>query len=454
MQKPPAGAQRHADRLRSDRARATTTSRINRWSIGAARATQSALHGRAAESTASLGARLAVSLRSLTSPDRLLPISVATIVAVASLLAVLPSTPQGAVGGTQGSGTDTRLAVNGGVDVVDPDETVGADVVAGPIDGYVDRDIMSFRPVTLPNSVDTNPQAEQSTVDPGLVQDDGTLLTGYAPTTQVEDGAHLIERYKVKSGDTLVEIAHHFDVSMMTLWWANKLKSKDDLHIGQTLRIPPVSGLVYTVIDGDTLDSLAGRFKVDAADITDLNGLADPVLVVGQVLVLPGAKGAPIPTPRPTPKPVNRPSTGGSNPGRQTSHPSGSVHYTGGQMRWPVIGGGNYISQYFHYGHEAIDIAADYGSHVVAAAGGHVIFAGWKSNGGGWQVWISHGGGIYTTYNHMSALTVGNGQTVGRGQQVGRIGQSGDATGPHLHFEVWIGPVWNGGTRVNPLRYL
>ena len=84
---------------------------------------------------------------------------------------------------------------------------------------------------------------------------------------------------------------------MMTLWWANKLKSKDDLHIGQTLRIPPVSGLVYTVIDGDTLDNLASRFKVDAADITDLNGLADPVLVVGQVLVLPGAKGAPIPTP-------------------------------------------------------------------------------------------------------------------------------------------------------------
>ena len=151
---------------------------------------------------------------------------------------------------------------------------------------------------------------------------------------------------------------------------------------------------------------------------------------------------------------MNRPSTGGSNPGRRRRIRADPVHYTGGQLRWPVVGGGNYISQYFHYGHEALDIAADYGSHVVAAAGGHVIFAGWKSNGGGWQVWISHGGGIYTTYNHMSALTVGNGQTVGRGQQVGRIGQSGDATGPHLHFEVWIGPVWNGGTRVNPLRYL
>ena len=83
-----------------------------------------------------------------------------------------------------------------------------------------------------------------------------------------------------------------------------------------------------------------------------------------------------------------------------------------------------------------------------------MTFAGWKNNGGGYQVWISHGSNIYTTYNHMSAITVSAGQSVGRGQQVGRIGMTGDATGPHLHFEVWVGPIWNGGTRVNPLsRY-
>ena len=122
-------------------------------------------------------------------------------------------------------------------------------------------------------------------------------------------------------------------------------------------------------------------------------------------------------------------------------------------MRWPVVGGANYISQYFHYGHYGLDIAADYGSTVVAAAAGRVIFAGWKSNGGGYQVWISHGNNLFTTYNHMSAVSVGDGESVSRGEQVGRVGQSGNATGPHLHFEVWIGEVWNGGTRMNPLRY-
>ena len=61
-----------------------------------------------------------------------------------------------------------------------------------------------------------------------------------------------------------------------------------------------------------------------------------------------------------------------------------------------------------------------------------MTFAGWKNNGGGYQVWIAHGSGLYTTYNHMSAITVGVGQHVSRGTQVGRIGMTGDATGPHL----------------------
>ncbi len=82
-----------------------------------------------------------------------------------------------------------------------------------------------------------------------------------------------------------------------------------------------------------------------------------------------------------------------------------------------------------------------------------MIWAGWKDNGGGYQVWISHGSGLFTTYNHMSAVLVHVGQHVGRAQQVGRVGMTGNATGPHLHFEVWRGMVWGDGTRVNPLPY-
>ncbi len=208
-----------------------------------------------------------------------------------------------------------------------------------------------------------------------------------------------------------------------------------------------------TVTASDTLDILAAKHKVDGQDILDANGLDDPSLVVGQVLLVPGAKGKPIPTPKPTRKPTvsnPRPSSGGGGNG------GGGVggNYTGGQFTWPVYGGGNYISQYFRYGHYGLDIAADYGSRVRAAGAGVVLFSGWKSNGGGYQVWVSHGSGLYTTYNHMSGVSVGRGQRISEGQQVGRVGQSGNATGPHLHFEVWRGPVWDGGTRVNPLGYL
>jgi len=431
--------------------------RANRRSIALARRIQGSLtpSGGLAASVAA-GTRRAT--RPLATTDRALPVLVGAIVAVASLLAVLPTVSGGAVGRTSGAGQSVRLAANGGFDrFASAYETRPED-----LDGQVAAAYGSFEPVVLPDDITNQPAAERSSAAPGNFLEDGTLVTGYAPDTEVADGADLIVRYRVKAGDTLVTIARKFDVGMMTLWWANKLKSKDELHIGQVLRIPPVSGLVVTVKDTDTLDSLAAQYHVDAGKVMELNGLDDPTLVVGQVLVLPGAKGAPIPTPKPTPKPAprtaTRPSSGGSSSGtaRSGGHPThhGPSTYGGGAFHWPVVGGNNYISQYFHAGHGAIDIAADYGSPVVAAGAGRVIFAGWKSNGGGYQVWISHGSGLYTTYNHMSSLSVGTGQYVARAQRVGRIGQTGNATGPHLHFEVWIGYPWNGGYQVNPMRYL
>ncbi len=310
------------------------------------------------------------------------------------------------------------------------------------VDGAVD----SGSSETSPAPMDQTDPALDPEAGPFL--DDGTLIMPVAVDTTVDDGSDKLTTYKVKGGDTLTGIAHHFGVSMMTLWWANKLTSKDELHIGQMLVIPPVSGLVVTVAAGDTLASIAAKTGATQAEILSASGITDTNLVIGQRLIIPGAKGAPIPTPKPTPKPVARSSGGGGG----SYHPAPAT-YHGGTFAWPVPGG--YISQYYHYSHPAIDIAAPYGSRIVAAAGGTVIFAGWKSNGGGYQVWISHGSGLYTGYYHMSAITVGIGEHVGRGEQVGRVGMSGDATGPHCHFEVWRGYPWESGSyRVNPLGYL
>lgn len=118
-----------------------------------------------------------------------------------------------------------------------------------------------------------------------------------------------------------------------------------------------------------------------------------------------------------------------------------------GSLLWPVPGG--IITQYFSAAHLALDIAQSAGSPVVAAAAGTVIWAGWRTNGGGYVIEIDHGNGMHTLYNHLGAMAVGVGAVVGRGQRIASVGCTGDCTGPHVHFQVMVGGVF-----VNPLRYL
>jgi murein DD-endopeptidase MepM/ murein hydrolase activator NlpD len=87
--------------------------------------------------------------------------------------------------------------------------------------------------------------------------------------------------------------------------------------------------------------------------------------------------------------------------------------------------------------HPGLDIAAPTGTTVTAAAGGTVIMAQWYGGYGNY-VLIDHGGGYSTGYGHLSAIYVSNGQAVKRGQAIGAVGMTGEATGPHLHFEVRI----------------
>lgn len=94
--------------------------------------------------------------------------------------------------------------------------------------------------------------------------------------------------------------------------------------------------------------------------------------------------------------------------------------------------------------HSGIDIGAGYGSAVCAADSGTVIMA--SVNGGyGNCVMIDHGNGYYSLYGHLSGYAVSNGQSVSKGQTVGYVGDTGWATGPHLHFEVR-----SGGSAVDP----
>jgi murein DD-endopeptidase MepM/ murein hydrolase activator NlpD len=98
--------------------------------------------------------------------------------------------------------------------------------------------------------------------------------------------------------------------------------------------------------------------------------------------------------------------------------------------------------------HTGLDIGASYGQPITAAASGTVIEAQW-GGGYGREIVIDHGGGLMTRYAHCSSLNVKKGQRVSRGAVIGYVGATGNATGPHLHFEVIV-----KGSTVNPSKYL
>lgn len=98
--------------------------------------------------------------------------------------------------------------------------------------------------------------------------------------------------------------------------------------------------------------------------------------------------------------------------------------------------------------HSGLDIAADTGTAVYAYNDGTVIFAGWDDALGN-LITIDHGNGLITRYGHLSALNVSTGQSVSGGETIGAVGETGYATGPHLHFEVY-----QDGKTQNPLNYL
>jgi Peptidase family M23/Putative peptidoglycan binding domain len=99
--------------------------------------------------------------------------------------------------------------------------------------------------------------------------------------------------------------------------------------------------------------------------------------------------------------------------------------------------------------HSGVDLLAQAGTPVGAAAGGRVVFAGPSANGYGRLLEIAHAAGVVSMYAHLATVSVRVGQSVRSGSRVGRVGSSGEATGPHLHFEVRV-----RGAAVDPLPAL
>ena len=143
---------------------------------------------------------------------------------------------------------------------------------------------------------------------------------------------------------------------------------------------------------------------------------------------------------------------------RNSGSSSSSSKYNGGIMAWPVpschtvssgYGGRIHPTTGKYKFHGGLDIPGSYGSAIVAANSGKVIWAGNRGDSYGNYVIIDHGGGVSTLYGHSSKVLVSTGQRVSRGQRIANVGSTGRSTGPHCHFEVRI-----NGSRVNPHPYV
>ncbi|MEK7200661.1 MAG: peptidoglycan DD-metalloendopeptidase family protein [Patescibacteria group bacterium] len=225
-----------------------------------------------------------------------------------------------------------------------------------------------------------------------------------------------ISVYVVRQGDTLSQIAEMFDVSVNTIKWGNDLRS-NTLKVGETLVILPISGVKHTVAKGDTIVSLAKKYKGDADEIIAYNNLQKgESLETGSVIIIPDGE---VLVPASIIKPIS---------------PSGLKEYAGYYMR-PIAGGRK--TQGIH-GYNGIDLAAPMGTPIFATADGEVIIArtnGW--NGGyGKYIVIRHNNGTQSLYAHTNIINVSAGDIVKQGDIIGTVGNSGKSTGPHVHFEI------------------
>lgn len=267
--------------------------------------------------------------------------------------------------------------------------------------------------------------------------------------------------YEVQSGDTLFGIAEKFGLKPETLLWGNQFVLGDNPHNlrpGQELNILPVNGVYHRWSAGDGLNAVARFFGVTPEDIINFSGnhlnpdtlgdWSNPNIEAGTWLVIPGGKREFVSWSAPE-IPRDNPSVAKVlGPGVCGAVVDGAVG--AGVFIWPA---NNQYTSGFDYSpstnHLGIDVAGKTGEPVYAVDNGVVVYAGWNNWGYGNMVVINHGNGWQTLYAHLSSYNVACGQSVYQTNLIGAIGNTGNSSGAHLHFEM----MYNGG-KVNPWDYL
>ena len=210
----------------------------------------------------------------------------------------------------------------------------------------------------------------------------------------------------VEAGQTLFRISQAYQMKMAVLMQANQIKAATPLKVGQRLFIPGVKAVK----------------KVEAYR---------PLTTQERQAIQQSLSEEVIPPP---------PSTEPPRPRVKTD----------AELVWPIVGPINSpFGPRWGKFHAGIDIGSPHYQEVVAALDGEVIYADDTKGPLGKAVVLQHGSALRTVYAHLSIIIAHEGDTIRQGQAIGGVGETGRATGPHLHFEVR-----KNGTALNPEEYL
>lgn len=307
----------------------------------------------------------------------------------------------------------------------------------------------------IPNVSAATSQAETTQQAPVLPAFSSTPVVSLErvtdPKTIIPDRSlDYILRYSVQPLESIGSIAAKFNLKRETILWSNEKGLRSDpntIPVNSILYVPPVDGVYYEWKTGDTLEKVANKFKVTADDIltwpSNHLDLTDPQIAPGQYVMIPGGQGTPIEWVVTIPYALH---SGANRSVDGQCSVTGYYPWSGGFI-WPtpshLISGND-----FWAGHLGIDIGAYTGDAIWAASSGVVIWAGGMEGGYGNVVVLEHDNGAnvwVTLYAHLSAINVRCGDVVSQGQVIAASGNSGNSTGPHLHFEVR-----ENGSFVNP----
>ncbi|MBP7653825.1 peptidoglycan DD-metalloendopeptidase family protein [Candidatus Dependentiae bacterium] len=295
-------------------------------------------------------------------------------------------------------------------------------------DLLLDRTISKIDEISLVR-IDESVQhdADDDLYEPTSLDEAKEIIT-YAPKIEKKEKAQYFtsRQHIVNEGESLWAISKNYDVSVETIIAYNNLKTRQ-IAVGQKLMIPSMDGILVKVGKGDTLKSIADKFKVSSGDLQKVNRITVKTgLKAGESIFIPGSKplmlskiAAKVPA-VPKKKTVSGISFIWPSATKNISSPYG--------FRMHPI----YNRKIFHQG---LDISGPIGTKIYASEEGRVYFRDFI-RGYGKVIILKHNQGYSTVYTHLSKFNIKLGEWVDQGELIGAMGVTGRVTGPHLHFEV------------------